>query len=390
MATSPAHLRSGTIYNQPLATNLLANLVVEGEQTTPILQSASSNAAISAGSHVVPTTPILQSTSNAAISAGNQVVPTTPIMVTIADPGIQAPGPFFGTREEDASTWIEQFNLNANVRNLGDDIKIKLLAMNMKMNAASWFKTLPPDTKSSYERLEQSFCDRFCQASPVDIIQLLGKLAQNPGESAIEYIERAMVLLNRAEGIAEPLQRTIVTNGLTPNVRTFVMQQKITSIAELKSAAGIAEKSFASFVTERDANLAQSVQRLQETVSGLCIQQQQQQHSSHPEYSARDQQRGRHQRSPSWDQQRGRRRQSPSWDQHQGRNHTSPSRAGRRRYISPNHIQNFRGKPCYRCLANHPHYECRFKSSTCWACNKIGHVRKACKNTNFREFTSQY
>ena len=29
----------------------------------------------------------------------------------------------------------------------------------MKMNAASWFKTLPPDTKSSYERLEQSSND---------------------------------------------------------------------------------------------------------------------------------------------------------------------------------------------------------------------------------------
>ena len=378
MATSPAHLRSGTIYNQPLATNLLANLVVEGEQTP-------SNAAISAGNH-----------------QRHQVVPTTPILVTIADPGIQAPGPFFGTRDEDASTWIEQFNLNANVRNLGDDIKIKLLAMNMKMNAASWFKTLPPETKSSYERLEQSFNDRFCQASPVDMIQLLGKLAQNPGESAIEYIERAMVLLNRAEGIADPLQRTIITNGFNPNVRTFVMQQKITSIAELKSAAGIAEKSFASFVTERDANLAQSVQQLQETVSGLCIQQQQQQqqqqHSSHPDNSAWDQRRGRRHQPPSWDQQRGRHHQSPSWDQQRGRNHRSPSRAGsshdpgsgQRRYSSPNNIPNFRGKPCYRCLANHPHYECRFKSSTCWACNKIGHVRKACKNTNFREFTGQY
>ena len=95
MVTSPAHLRSGTIYHQPLATNLVANPVVEGEQTP-------ANAAISAGNHVVPTTPILQSKSNAAISAGNQVVPT--ILVTIADPRIQAPSPFFGTRDEDAST----------------------------------------------------------------------------------------------------------------------------------------------------------------------------------------------------------------------------------------------------------------------------------------------
>ena len=129
----------------------------------------------------------------------------------------------------------------------------------MKLNAASWFKTLPPETESSYKRLKQSFNERFCQANPVDMIQLLGKLAQNPGELAIEYIERAMVLLNRAERIAEPSQRTIIINGFNPNVRTFVMQQKITSIAELKATAGIAEKLFATFVTERDANWTQTV-----------------------------------------------------------------------------------------------------------------------------------
>ena len=37
------------------------------------------------------------------------------------------------------------------------------------------------------------------------------------------------------------------------------------------------------------------------------------------------------------------------------------------------------GKPCYRCLGNHAHDKCPFKTAECYACKKKGHVIKACK-----------
>ena len=35
---------------------------------------------------------------------------------------------------------------------------------------------------------------------------------------------------------------------------------------------------------------------------------------------------------------------------------------------------------CYRCGGNHSSKSCRFRSATCHACNKTGHIAKACKS----------
>ena len=49
---------------------------------------------------------------------------------------------------------------------------------------------------------------------------------------------------------------------------------------------------------------------------------------------------------------------------------------------SASHIDS--DKKCYRCHGKHTADACRFKNAKCFNCNKIGHVSKACRNTETR------
>jgi len=41
-------------------------------------------------------------------------------------------------------------------------------------------------------------------------------------------------------------------------------------------------------------------------------------------------------------------------------------------------------QPCYRCNGPHSQHQCKFRMATCYKCNKVGHISKACRSTSNR------
>ena len=291
------------------------------------------------------------------------------------DPGLPGPGPFFGDGTQDAADWIRTFEIWTELKRLPEKTQVGSFSMLMKLIARRWFDTLSDEDRKDMVKIKQAFNSRFCQQDMwADFLQV-GQIKQGPSEPAIQYLERCLALFKRVQ-ISEQHQICSTIEGLRPQLQTFVIQQNAQNFEQLRKAALLAEKSVRPQSNEPNQSILQAVQSLESKFVAMCA-------APQPTIAAMTDN-----ATEERDGYRSRSRQRYDSDMPKPRQGHA---IGHPRYASPmpnrasmsqrrSAEYEHEGRQCTRCLNFHQVNQCPFFNSTCFHCNKRGHIKRACKS----------
>ena len=224
-------------------------------------------------------------------------------------------------------------------------------------------------------KIKQAFNSRFCQQDMwADFLQV-GQIKQGPSEPAIQYLERCLALFKRVQ-ISEQHQICSTIEGLRPQLQTFVIQQNAQNFEQLRKAALLAEKSVRPQSNEPNQSILQAVQSLESKFAAMCD-------APPPTIAAmtdnateeRDGYRSRSRQRYDSDMPKPRQRHAIGHPRYAS---PMPNRASMSQWRSAEYEHE--GRQCTRCLNFHQVNQCPFFNSTCFHCNKRGHIKRACKS----------
>lgn len=108
-------------------------------------------------------------------------------------------------------------------------------------DAWSWYKGLPPATRSTYSDLNAAFLAQFRSASYKWLAQTeLFSRRQSPTEGASECIRWMTAKASTAE-LDEPTELSVIAQGLLPTIKTFVITREPKYLEEVKKMCDLAE-----------------------------------------------------------------------------------------------------------------------------------------------------
>jgi hypothetical protein len=158
------------------------------------------------------------------------------------DPSL-APKKFAGGVTEDASRFIDDFNLYTDYRGLSPEAKLKVFPLYLASGPRIWLKTyLDSKPKASLADLQTKFLERFGPAARgfVSRFELMNRV-QLPGESVADYTEDMMSRLSLS-GCQDPEAWSQYCRGLRPRIRAAVLREKPSNLDEACSQARQAEQ----------------------------------------------------------------------------------------------------------------------------------------------------
>ena len=160
----------------------------------------------------------------------------------MADERNVTPPTFSGKPEEDGDAWIRHFLNYCRYREYNDAKSLALIKVLLTGNAAVWLDSLPQDTVTSFDRLQQAFNERY---KTPEILKYksakeIFSRRQQPNESCDEYIAHMRKLARQIEA-DEKMTRYAILNGLSDRISSFVTQQRPENIDGLLEAARLAE-----------------------------------------------------------------------------------------------------------------------------------------------------
>ena len=152
------------------------------------------------------------------------------------------PPAFSGKPEEDGDAWIRHFLNYCKYRDYNEAKSLALIKVLLTGNAAVWLDSLPQDTVGNFNRLQQAFNERY---KTPEILKYksakeIFSRRQQPNESCDEYIAHMRKLARQIEA-DEKMTRYAILNGLSPQISSFVTQQRPENIDRLLEAARLAE-----------------------------------------------------------------------------------------------------------------------------------------------------
>ena len=154
--------------------------------------------------------------------------------------GIQ-PDIFDGNPTVDAMIWFDSFSRVANINNCSKEIQINAFPLFLSGVARAWFLSLSEDIKLDLGKLKAAFQERFASQSHDWILfHQLSIRKQAKGEPIAEYIADITRLCHRLKLSEADLVRYF-TQGLQPNIQSYVTLARPKSFQEAESLASMKE-----------------------------------------------------------------------------------------------------------------------------------------------------
>lgn len=151
------------------------------------------------------------------------------------------PDIFDGNPTVDAMIWFDSFSRVANINNWSKEIQINAFPLFLSGVARAWFLSLSEDVKSDLGKLKAAFQERFASQSHDWIIfHQLSTRKQAKGEPIGEYIADITRLCHRLKLSEADLMRYF-TQGLQPNIQSYVILARPKSFQEAESLARMKE-----------------------------------------------------------------------------------------------------------------------------------------------------
>ena len=148
--------------------------------------------------------------------------------------------PFTGLQQAD--DWLSQFQSYASVKRLTGADLIDIFKLLMRDTAALWFTSLSPTVRASPQALFKTFLARFglSDMQKWRVERELSTRYQQTAESVDEYITSMLVVGNRVGMPSDRILKLII-QGLKPELRSFVMNNRAQTIDEVLEVARMHE-----------------------------------------------------------------------------------------------------------------------------------------------------
>lgn len=292
--------------------------------------------------------------------------------------------PFSGIAETGsrAKAWFEDFELLCQHKGMNDNQKLATLPLLLKGPAKAWFRTLPEDTRNDLAALRTAFMEMYGNESSskyVRIREFYGR-KQTATEGARNYIIFMMeIAISLALTEIQAVQAII--GGLLPSIQAQVVKEAPENYQDLIRIATEAEMSQPK--EDTSASLAKSVAALAEQIQQLSTRQESiiAAAITRDAPSERDNARGRStdRRVQFRDESRDRAASRERYRDARPRHRTPDGSRERRPYSGSR--QGYSAPRCHRCLSrDHLANACWAIETTCWSCNRRGHVQAACRS----------
>ena len=336
---------------------------------------------------------------------------------------LPGPGLFFGRPDDRGQDWLQKFELWARCKAYDDNTKVAALALYLQDSASTWHHVLPEAEKDTWPHIRASFLARYgpnLQAG-WQRASHLWSVQQQPGESVLDYIAKVQRAA-RDVNLPDEQQRFAVINGLRPAIRSHVLRQNPVDIAALRQAALLAEQTEHPGSFDDNSLALQRIERQLQQFTLHSLQESAPVDRQRPAGRADVETHYRSPRSPSVDRRpaghdnfnrsysRPTSSRSPSYEHRQppprgeydryDRREQRPYRAdGSASYQRPptptgQRRVSFAGNdrqappsnrrecpPCNSCSGrNHRRSDCYFRDALCTACNRVGHIGRACRS----------
>lgn len=119
-----------------------------------------------------------------------------------------------------------------------------LLVMLLQGPAASWYEDLAAGEKDTWANLQAAFLKRFKEQNVLRLkySRQMFSTKQNPGEKLLDFALRIQTIARKtADEPSEDLIIRAVLGGAKPHVATYLADRNPTTVAELITAAALAE-----------------------------------------------------------------------------------------------------------------------------------------------------
>ena len=336
------------------------------------------------------------------------------------------PPTFAGKPEEDASDWLRHFQNYCTYKGYNEQKTLQLFKVLMVHNAALWLDALTETVAGDFTQLIAAFNDRYKthQILKYRYSQELFNRRQQDNESVDDFIAH-LKKLSRIVEAEEKMTIMAIMNGLKPNIKLYVMQQKPENLDALLQAARVAEvtappQSQADTILKEDlAEMKMEMKKIVAKIGQISVSTVNTPRQS-PELRERSTERRvsfeepltQPRSSTNWqpmNPQRGQRfgGQRPNPNPYRSQQYNNGYRAQRPWFTGVNAYSrgggNFRGNrphmpqnngrqptsfqpngQCLKCgqFGGHTHpFFCPAINQTCNYCNRIGHWARVCRST---------
>ena len=176
---------------------------------------------------------------------------------------------FSGIRGESAKFWLAKFEQVMKLKKVNDEDKTIQLFLLLEGQAEIWYHTLPDDTQGNYQKLKETFEERFLPGASdrVANVSSFRGLVQQRGETTDDYIEK---VIRMGQDINKGEQELIdqIYQGLHPVIMKFVAQKEAKTLSDVRKFARMGQSLEGSAISsEMEIN---KIQRQGNTQTGKC------------------------------------------------------------------------------------------------------------------------
>ena len=268
----------------------------------------------------------------------------------------------------DAHTWLHKFMLIANWAKWTNDQMCIFFGLHLLSDAYSWFSNLPTERSQNFEQLKEQFIIRFSLhgSTKWSILPEIFEMQQKADQPVQEFIQKVQM---KAKLIDLPEDQIIgaLMKGFLPNIRADLIRSNINTIADVIKEATISEQ--ANKIKSSQSDNILSEERLIKAIqTAMSINSAQPASQNVPSSYTKE-------TSKQFNRQPFNKHQQYGQTYHRTRPQNKPHLAPQEHKVNSNYI-------CIRCDRQGHHYQsqCPFINTVCHACNRIGHILRACKS----------
>ena len=183
--------------------------------------------------------------------------------VIMADASLVPPA-FNGTSGTDADAWIRKFINYCEFRHLASDDRLPLLKLLLVDAASDWVQGLPVDVAENFDRVLESFRDKFVTNAVAKIANLheFWNQRQQQGQSAEDFINATRRLAAKIPVTDNAVICHAAINGLRDDVKRFVVLKGAETLDDVIAAARLAEAAALHVPDTGDKTMAKDIQDL--------------------------------------------------------------------------------------------------------------------------------
>ena len=164
-------------------------------------------------------------------------------MASISEIGFRLK-PFSGTARDDekADRWLHSFNTYTKFKKIEGEAKLNLLKLMMVDQAEAWLMALPDGSRNTMAAIETAFMHRYGLTEPEKWRQTKDIWCKEQGEneSVDDYVTAMHITATRV-GMPNDTLKEAIIQGLKPELRLFVLANKVGDIPELLKLARTCE-----------------------------------------------------------------------------------------------------------------------------------------------------